>query len=288
MRSEKEMFDLIINYAKNDDGIRAVVLNGSRANPNAPKDIFQDYDIACLVKDMSPYFKNPDIPLLFGDIMILQEPEDMQEPPAENDGHYTYLMQLKDGNRIDLSFDPPELFKPVIEDSLKVVLLDKDGILKNIPPSSDKDYLPKPPTEKLFQDCCNEFWWVSAYVAKGLWRNELTLVKHMQDVYVREELMKMLIWYFGIKTDFKEAPGKMGKYLKEQLEPEIWASLEKTYSDADFENIWESLFEMGSLFRRLAKVVASKFGFCYPQQNDDNVSDFIRRIKYLPKDAKEI
>jgi aminoglycoside 6-adenylyltransferase len=288
MRSEKVMFDLIMNYVRNEDNIRAVVLNGSRANPNAPKDIFQDYDIACLVNDMSPYFKNPNIPPLFGEIMILQEPEDMQEPPAENDGHYTYLMQFKDGNRIDLSFDPPELFKAVIEDSLTVVLLDKDGILKDIPPSSDKDYLPKPPTEKLFQDCCNEFWWVSAYAAKGLWRNELTFVKHMQDVYVREQLMKMLVWYFGIKTDFKEAPGKMGKYFKKRLEPEIWAELEKTYSDANFENVWDSLFTMGDLFRKLAKVIAAEIGFQYPQQEDDNVSNFIYKIKNLPADAKEI
>ena len=288
MRSEKVMFDLIMNYVRNEDNIRAVVLNGSRANPNAPKDIFQDYDIACLVNDMSPYFKNPNIPPLFGEIMILQEPEDMQEPPAENDGHYTYLMQFKDGNRIDLSFDPPELFKAVIEDSLTVVLLDKDGILKDIPPSSDKDYLPKPPTEKLFQDCCNEFWWVSAYAAKGLWRNELTFVKHMQDVYVREQLMKMLVWYFGIKTDFKEAPGKMGKYFKKRLEPEIWAELEKTYSDANFENVWDSLFTMGDLFRKLAKVIAAEIGFQYPQQEDDNVRNFIYKIKNLPADAKEI
>ena len=288
MRSEKVMFDLIMNYVRNEDNIRAVVLNGSRANPNVPKDIFQDYDIACLVNDMSPYFKNPNIPPLFGEIMILQEPEDMQEPPAENDGHYTYLMQFKDGNRIDLSFDPPELFKAVIEDSLTVVLLDKDGILKDIPPSSDKDYLPKPPTEKLFQVCCNEFWWVSAYVAKGLWRNELTFVKHMQDVYVREQLMKMLVWYFGIKTDFKEAPGKMGKYFKKRLEPEIWAELEKTYSDANFENVWDSLFTMGDLFRKLAKVIAAEIGFQYPQQEDDNVRNFIYKIKNLPADAKEI
>jgi hypothetical protein len=30
------MYDQILNYAKDDDNIRAVVLNGSRANPNAP------------------------------------------------------------------------------------------------------------------------------------------------------------------------------------------------------------------------------------------------------------
>jgi aminoglycoside 6-adenylyltransferase len=289
MRSEKEMFDLIMNFAKNDDNIRAVVMNGSRTNPNAPKDVFQDFDIACLVNDMAPYVRNKNIPTHFGELTILQEPENMQEPPAESDGHYTYLMQFKDGNRIDLSFDPPELFKSVIDDSLTIVLLDKDGILGNVPPSSDVDYWAKKPTDKQFQDCCNEFWWVSPYVAKGLWRGELTYAKSMMDVVIRDEqLMKMLVWYFGIKTDFKKSPGKLGKYIKADVEPEIWAELESIYCDANFENIWRSLFTMGSLFQRLAKTVASHFGFQYPQQDDDNVSEYLRRIKDLPKDAKDI
>lgn len=40
MRSEQEMFDLILNTARDDERIRAVYMNGSRTNPNAPKDIF--------------------------------------------------------------------------------------------------------------------------------------------------------------------------------------------------------------------------------------------------------
>lgn len=288
MRSEKEMYDLILTYARNDENIRAVIMNGSRANPNAPKDIFQDYDIACLVHDVTPYMRNPEIPKLFGEILILQEPEDMQDPPSENVGTYAYLMQFKDGNRIDLGYLPLDRLDEWIKDSHSIVLLDKDNILGGIPPASDRDYLPKQPTDKQFQDCCNEFWWVTPYVAKGLWRGELTNAKHILDVYVRDQFMKMLTWYFGIQTGFKKAAGKNGKYIKKSIEPEIWVELEKTYSDAEFENIWESLFKMGSLFRRLAKSVAAEFGFQYPQQDDDNVSDYIRRIKALPANAKEI
>jgi len=288
MRTEQTMFDLILNYARNDDNIRAVVMNGSRANPNAPKDLFQDYDIACLVNDISPYMKNPNIPPLFGEILILQEPEDMQDPPSENVGTYAYLMQFMDGNRIDLGFLPLDRLEEWTKDSQTIVLLDKDGILANIPPASDADYLAKKPTDKQFQDCCNEFWWVTPYVAKALWRGELINAKHTMDVYVRDQLMKMLVWYFGIRTDFKEAPGKAGKYIKMRIEAEIWMEIEKTYADANFDNIWESLFIMESLFRQLANFVANEFGFQYPQQDDDNVSEFIRRIKDLPADAKEI
>lgn len=287
MRTEQEMFDLILNFARNDESIRAVILNGSRANPNAPKDMFQDFDIACLVKDMKPYVRNASIPPYFGEILILQEPENMGEPSPEGAGSYSYLMQFMDGNRIDLSFHAPEKWKIVTGDSQSIILLDKDNALGQLPPASDVDYRARKPTNKQFQDCCNEFWWMNPYVAKGLWRGEFTYAKWMMEV-VQEQLTEMLTWYFGIKTDFKKAPGKQGKYIRAYVEPDIWAELERTYSDATVENNWESLFTAGSLFRRVANVVAEQFGFQYPQQDDDNVSRFIRRIKNLPRDAQEI
>jgi aminoglycoside 6-adenylyltransferase len=39
------MLELIVDTAKRDDRIRAVILNGSRAVLTAPRDIFQDFDI---------------------------------------------------------------------------------------------------------------------------------------------------------------------------------------------------------------------------------------------------
>ena len=36
MRSEEEMLTLIIETAREDERIRAVIMNGSRAKPNAP------------------------------------------------------------------------------------------------------------------------------------------------------------------------------------------------------------------------------------------------------------
>ena len=288
MRSEKEMLDLILEVAENDDGIRAVIMNGSRVNPSAKKDPFQDFDIVYFVREVEPYKRNKDFISQFGELMILQTPEDMVDPPAENDGHYAYLMQFRDGNRIDLSFFSLENIKTSLDDSLTVVLLDKDHRIPALPPPSDRDYLPKPPTSKLFEDCCNEFWWVSTYVAKGLWRDELTYSKHMLDVYVREQLMKMLIWYVGVQTDFQKSPGKMGKYFKECLEPEVWMRLESTYADAELKRIWDSLFVMGELFRQTAQSVARHFGFHYPEQDDENVTAFLHHIRKLPRDARTI
>jgi aminoglycoside 6-adenylyltransferase len=287
MRSEQEIYRLIIDFASRDDNIRGVVLNGSRANPNVTRDPFQDFNAACLVRDVHPYLRNWDIVRFFGDPMIVQLPEDMSDPPADGDGHYSYLMQFMDGNRIDLSFFSPDQWDRPTKDSLCVALLDKDGLLANLPPSSEKDYLPQPPTDKAFQDCCNEFWWVSPYVAKGLWRGELIYSQSLLEV-VREQLMKMLRWDFGIQTNFQMSPGKLGKNFERVFDATTMAQIAQTYPDSNFEHIWESLFIAGDLFRRVAKKVASEFGFEYPQADDGRVSAHLLHVKELPRDAQEI
>ncbi len=288
MRSEREMLDLIINTARQDERVRAVIMNGSRVNPNAPKDFFQDYDVVYLVTEKASFLADPAWIKVFGELMILQLPDEMSDPPPEGKDHYAYLMQFADGNRIDLSLFPTNKLDQLEDDSLTLTLLDKDGILPKFDPPNDTSYLPKPPTAKKFFDCTNEFWWCSPYVAKGLWRHEIVHAKQMMDLYVREQLDKMLVWYVGIRNDFQESPGKMGKYLEKYLEPELWQLLLRTYSDADYNHTWSALLAMGDLFRRIAIPVAEHFGFQYPSGDDQRVTAHLRHVWHLPRKAKEM
>jgi len=248
MRSEKEMLELIVSTAENDDRIRAVIMSGSRANPNARRDIFQDFDIAYLVTDVDSFRNDHGWINRFGELMILQMPEAMKDPPPKNDERFSYLMQFTDGNRIDLTLFPVAKLHEFRRESLSLLLLNKDGVVEPFPAPSENDYLPIPPSAKAFSDCCNEFWWVCPYVAKGLWREEIIYAKHMLDQVIREQLMKMLTWHMAVKTQFLRSPGKLGKHLEQYLEPEVWAMLEKTYADASYESTWDSLHMMCELF----------------------------------------
>ena len=288
MRSEQEMLDLIRSVALNDDRVRAVIMNGSRANPNAPKDIFQDYDVIYVVSEKESFLADPNWIRVFGELMILQLPDEMVDPPGEGMDHYAYLMQFVDGNRIDLSLYPVDKLDQLEDDSLTLVLLDKDGILPAYAPPNDSGYLPKPPTAKAFFDCTNEFWWVCPYVAKGLWRREIVYAKHVLDNYVREQLDKMLAWYVGQCNDFAKSPGKLGKYLEQCLDPQLWQLLLCTYSDAGYEHTWDALMAMGELFRRIAIQVADHFGFTYPHGDDQRVTAHLEHVRNLPQDAKEM
>lgn len=282
------MFDLILDTARRDARIRAVILQGSRANPNAPRDPFQDFDIVYVVTEVAPFRHNLDWIQRFGALMIVQMPDAMGDPPPDNADGFIYLMQFVDGNRIDLSIVPAARLAAVVEDSQSVVLLDKDGIVPSLPPASDRGYRPQPPTEKAFADCCNEFWWVCPYVAKGLWRGEITYAKQMQECVVRDQLMQMLSWMIGVATGFAVSPGKFGKYLPRYLSAEEWALLLRTYAGADAARTWEALFAMGDLFRLAALRVAAHFGYAYPHDDDARVSAHLRHVRWLPRDAPQV
>ena len=289
MRTEKEMLDLIINTANEDERIRAVIMNGSRVNPNVKRDCFQDYDIIYVVKDIQSFTSNHNWIQRFGEIMIVQMPEEMSLLPADEDGKFPYLMQFMDGNRIDLALVSVDLIDIFVgQDSLSKLLLDKDNCMGEFPPASDKDYLIKKPTEKEFLDCCNEFWWCSTNVAKGLWREELSYAKGMLDGPVRDMFIVMLEWHIGMKTDFTGNAGKFGKHFEQYFEEDMWEQFKKTFSNAEYENIWESLFVMGDLFRKVANEIANAYGYSYPQGDDDGVTSYLKHVKALPKDSTSI
>jgi aminoglycoside 6-adenylyltransferase len=126
-------------------------------------------------------------------------------------------------------------------------------------------------------------------VAKGLWRQEILYARTMFDEVLRnQQLLQMLRWHIGVRTNFQVSPGKLGKYIQKYLEPELWEMLLRTYSDAGYEHTWDALFVMCDLFRKTAIPLAGHFGFKYPHGDDQRVSAYLEHIRSLPRDAKEI
>jgi aminoglycoside 6-adenylyltransferase len=285
MRTENEIIDLIKHIAAKDDRVRAVLLNGSRANPQIEKDIFCDYDILFMVHTIQSFLANHSWIDIFGERLILQMPDDMAIPANENhDGlRFSYLMLFKDGSRIDLTLFPLEEIVKYKPDSLTVVLSNKDNLFNHLPAPSEAGYLIQKPTQKEFSDCCNEFWWVITYVAKGLWRQEITYAKDMFEKPVRAMFLTMLEWHAGINTHFSVSAGKSGKYLPKYFDSSFWNKITATYPNADPSNIWASLFTMTTIFRSTAKEVAEQLNYTYNMEEDNNVSHYLREVKAMKK-----
>ena len=271
---------MLTDLARDDKRIRAVLLQGSRANKNITPDPLQDFDIVFVVDQMESFISDHRWTSVFGEKLISQLPDEMEigNDESRKSVSFHYLMLLKDGIRIDLSLFPKEKmsshFSP---DSLTIVWLDKDGMFSNIEPPGDKDYLIKRPTEKEFLETCNEFWWVSLYVSKGLLRREITYAKAMMEGPVRQMFMRMIEWYIGTETKFSVSFGKSGKFMEKYLSAEDYARILTTYPDFQIENIWKSLFAMTSLFSNYAKQVADNLQFRQNMEEQDNAKEYLLR-----------
>ena len=99
MRTESEILNLILHTAKTLQ-VDAVAMSGSRTNPKAPKDEFQDYDVIYVVDDLDNLTSDLSWLDQFGTRIIEQH--------NVLGNRRLYLMLFEDGNRIDLTLCPTE------------------------------------------------------------------------------------------------------------------------------------------------------------------------------------
>jgi aminoglycoside 6-adenylyltransferase len=284
MRSEKEMMNLIINFCINHNDIRALYMNGSRVNKNIKKDKMQDYDIVYVCKDIQNFIQNKNWINYFGDVCIMQEPDISYLFKEENDNSksYAFLVQFIDGVRIDFTFITIETAqKTIYDDRLVKIIFDKDNILPKVEEASDCDYVLKKPSENEFKDCANEFWWVSCYVAKGLYRGELLYAMDHLNYYVREMLLLMLAYKTGYSVDYKLSFGKNYKFLPKYISKDDYGKLKATYPKLDKKSLWNSLFKSLDFFKELELEVSKLLGF---QANLDEINNTYEYIIKIYKD----
>lgn len=289
MRPESTMYDLFLTLAADDPRILAVYLNGSRTNPNVPKDIFQDYDLVFVVTETASFIADQAWLQNFGTILYMQYPDEHPDYPSDKENFYGWLMQFTDGVRVDLHVESlPHAIAHIHDDRLCKILLDKNNLLPPIPEPTDADHHIKKPTSAQFHACTNEFYWCTNNLAKGLWRKEMPYVQDMANFIVRKELEKMLSWKIGIWTDFQVSVGKSAKYMHKWLSAEEYQTYLNTYFGGRVEDAWESVFLMCALFDSAAAYVAKKLNYTYNITEANAAVSFLKHVHTLPETAAEV
>lgn len=286
MRSEKEMLELIVRTAQEDSRIRAAYLEGSRVCPSAVRDIFQDYDVVYIVGETRSFREDRQWIDRFGRRLYMQYPEDSVYEPSDVESCYGWLLQLADGNRLDLHVCTPSYALPRLE--LYRVLVDKDQLLPAVENRSEKRYWVCRPSQKQFDCTCNEFWWCLNNVAKGLWRGELPYVMDMLDFNVRPQLRRLLEWKAGADNGFSVAVGKCGKYLSRYLPPALYSAYLGSYTAAEAGALWEAVLGMCGLFHTLAQELSQRLGLSYDCREATASRSHLEHVRLLPPDAAEI
>lgn len=289
MRTAEEMMQLIMDVAQNDERVRAVYMNGSRANPRAKHDLFQDFDIVYVTRDITGMLADRTWLQAFGTPLVHQEPDAIDVAVGatndpERDG-YTIMNVFTDGNRIDLHLEPVAVCAMHYgEDSQTVPLLDKDGLLRKLSVASDRDHWVTKPSAALFYHHTNDFWWVAPYVAKGLWRGELLYANSMLDI-LRGHLLDVCDWQVGSERDWQISTGKEHKDLVHLLPPDTWQALTQTYTLSSIDDTWSALTHTLDLFSQLASEVATALGFEYASDEEQGSRQYVQAIRDLAPNA---
>ncbi|PKK95492.1 MAG: hypothetical protein CVV60_00950 [Tenericutes bacterium HGW-Tenericutes-5] len=269
------LLDKLLDLANKNNSIRALVMNGSRVNPNITPDEYQDYDIVFYVNNYQGFIKDFSFIDTLGEVLVKQTSLDQRDGLETINESFTYMVQYKDGSRIDLTIrDIKYVLEDFKSDSLSMVLLDKEGLgLDNNP--NESSYYVKKITKEDFTFTVNEFYWVCPYIAKGIKRRQLFYAMKHLDI-IRHELENMIDWWIGDNHNFEVSVGKGKSRYKDLLSQGIYRQYVLTYPKLSRIEITKALKIAINLFDLLASELAKTYNFIYDNTIKENILLFFK------------
>ena len=276
------MKDKIIEWANNEDHIRAVILIGSRARDLQP-DALADYDISIFTHNALIYTQDDLWLSKIGKAWIC-----VHENVLWKEKRYpSRLVIFEDGIKGDFTFYPMDVLNEIIESSTLPehyrlgynVWVDKDHLTARMPKPSRVMTRTRKPSEEEFIRIVNEFWFEAYHVGVYLKRGALWQAKYRAGGIYDHFLLKMIEWNELAKVNFDKDIPPMGKRMQEWVGKNTWDSLYQVFGHFDSEDSWKALLKTIELFRELAVDTAKRMGYRYPKDVDLNISKFIGSLK---------
>jgi aminoglycoside 6-adenylyltransferase len=281
---EAEVLSKLSAWADREDTIRALILTSSRARADATVDALSDYDVIVAVPDLAAFLDGGAWVRGYG------------EPLARwGDRHEVLGLETvfcgvvyADRVKVDYSVWPQALLARVagaaaLPDDLDVgyrVLVDKEGATAGWAPPTQRAHVPAKPSRAEYEALVEEFWWVTTYVAKSLWRGDLFFAKWVLDCDAKAgALRRMLEWRIELDHGWALRPGAYGRGLEQLLPGELWVGLAATYVGVGSEESWEALTSTTALFRRVATEVGDALGYAYPERVDAGVAGLLSDVR---------
>ncbi len=276
-----KILEQIVSWANGREEIRALILTSTRAGAG-PTDAYSDWDTMVITDNPEPYLASADWMKDIYPVWVYQK---------ESFTYDTYtiptrLIIFKGNLKVDFSFWSTPLLKSFAKNGLSndmdmgyMVLMDKDQLTANLPQPSKKGFVEPKPDRDTFLTLIYDFWFEVLGVAKYLKRNDVFYGKRIDNSVVKDLLLKMVIWNIQVKKNWQAKTHALGKKMNTWLDTETIDQLGKTHSGFNLEESWGSLFATIEYFRKQAKETASELGYTYPEETDNNISEYIKTLK---------
>jgi aminoglycoside 6-adenylyltransferase len=279
-RSEPSLLDQILTWSEARPDIRVVVLTGSTIRADGSADSTSDLDIELFTTEPELYVSKT--------WMAEIRPVWVQlgfEPGDELD--YRNRLTIFDGGRkVDFRVAPVAAMERMVSSGTLDevyergyrVLLDKDGVSGALrAPTQPKRRLPN---EDEYQAVIEEFWFEAWHIPKYAVRGDLWVVK-FRDWTMKELLLRMLEWD-ALSRDPATDVWYIGTKMKTWATPEQWSAVQEIFGRFDAGDSLRAMHATCSLFSEVARDVAGRLGFTYPESVESSIRGYIGQLAEPP------
>jgi len=284
MQARDEKLQQIMNWAKDNNDIRLMMLTSSLVNPLAPVDDFSDLDVELVFEDIDPYQFNHQWTSLFGKPISMVE----EDETFFDNKHAMKMVLYDDHVKVDFKLYKKAAFiNDALSDTLPEdwdigykVLVDKDDISHYLKAPTYQSTIIQQPTEKKFTQVMNDCWWDMTYVAKCLARDEIFYAKFMTENMIRTDyLVPIIEWYIASENNWGITTNKHGRLFKKYLSPDLWNKIEATFSGSNMEDNWNALFAYADLIHQLGMTLSEKLRYDYPTELEHNIRKYLTEVR---------
>lgn len=272
---QAQRLNAAIAWAQQRPDVDALILTGSFARIDGSTDIHSDLDLEIIGPNPAALAEDDGWLRDIGPLLTVLRLGEGQAWP-------TRLAIYGDGVKIDFTLAGPARLQAMREHGLDPlyqrgyrVLLDKTGAAQGLPAPQGRPAAPALPSEERFRERVEEFWFEAFHIPKYLARGELFVVK-LRDWTMKELLLEMLEWHAHSRPGAAADCWHIGTGLQHWAEPEHWQALHQAFGRFDAADAERAFHATLRLYSQVAREVAARAGFGYPEAVEAGIRDIIR------------
>jgi aminoglycoside 6-adenylyltransferase len=258
----EQLEEKIRTWAVREQGVRALVVIGSRARSVRPADDLSDLDLILFVENQADFAHQSSWLDNFGQIWLkaLQEAGDPEWFVLFDGGLKVDFLIAAAGDFLAEALRSPR-FADVSRRGLRI-LVDKQ--------EAGADNALAPPVEQgapgaaEFEAAVHWFWICAHRAAVLVARGELWRARQVMDGDMRRQLQTMLAWHARAKSSAELDTWYDGRYLEEWVDPRALAELPEIFAAFDAASTARALGALLDLFAWTAWETAAHYSHPYP------------------------
>ena len=276
----EQLIERFIQWAQEEDNIRAAVVVGSRARTDHPADEWSDLDVLLFARDPEPCLETDQWLHTFG----IPRLTFLEGTP---DGGTERRVLFEGGLDMDLVPEPVETLEALLSEEVPRgaadmisrgvrFLVDKEGFEKRLKTIGIRKPPCSYPEESEFLNVVNDFWFHTVWTGKHLRRGELWWAKSGCDGYLKNLLRRMMEWHTCLSKGKEADTWMRGRFLEEWVDERALETLPDIFAHYNEEDVWRALFATMDLFHWLSLETAELAEVQYPLSGEEYARELVQ------------